>query len=117
MLIAAAALAFGTERIGRTVGPDGEGTYWIYGGSADGARQMLATIAGSMITVAGLVFSITIATLTLASQQFGPRLLRNFMRDRGNQFVLGTFIATFVYCLLLLRQVRAFPSASRWRWR
>jgi len=58
-----------------------------------------------MITVAGVAFSITIVALTLASSQFGPRLLRNFMRDTGNQIVLGTFIATFIYCLLVLRSV------------
>jgi len=79
---------------------------WIYTGSADGARQLLAAVAGSMITVAGTVFSVMIVALSLASNQFGPRLLRTFMRDRGNQLVLGTFIATFVYCLLVLRTVR-----------
>lgn len=76
---------------------------WI--GGIDGARQLLSTIAGSMITVAGVVFSITIVVLALASSQFGPRLLRNFMRDRGNQVVLGTFISTFTYCLLVLRSI------------
>ncbi|MBD2015241.1 DUF2254 domain-containing protein [Microcoleus sp. FACHB-53] len=79
---------------------------WIYTGGPDGARTMLSTIAGSMITVAGTAFSITIVALTLASSQFGPRLLRNFMQDTGNQVVLGTFIATFIYCLLVLRTVR-----------
>jgi len=63
-------------------------------------------IAGSMITVAGVVFSITIVALSLASAQFGPRLLGNFIRDRRNQMVLGTFTATFLYCLLILRTVR-----------
>ena len=53
-----------------------------------------------MITVTGVVFSITVVTRSLAAQQFGPRLLQNFMRDRGNQAVLGTGIATFLYCLL-----------------
>ena len=72
---------------------------------AAGARAVLSTIAGSMIGVTGIVFSITVVTLTLASSQFGPRLLRNFMRDFGNQIVLGTFIATFTYCLLVLRMV------------
>jgi len=79
---------------------------WIYTGGANGARQLLATVAGSMITVAGTVFSVTVVALSLASNQFGPRLLQNFMRDRGNQVVLGTFIATFAYCLLVLRTVR-----------
>ncbi len=83
----------------RTVG-------WIWAGSPEGARQVLSTIAGSMITVAGVAFSITIVALTLASTQFGPRLLRNFVRDFGNQVVLGTFVSTFVYCLLVLRTVR-----------
>ncbi|WP_013334674.1 DUF2254 domain-containing protein [Gloeothece verrucosa] len=78
---------------------------WIYTGGPDGARAVLSTIAGSMITVTGTVFSITIVALSLASSQFGPRLLRNFMKDTGNQIVLGTFISTFIYCLLILRTV------------
>lgn len=68
----------------------------------DGARQLLSAVAASMITVAGTVFSITIVILVLASQQFGPRLLRNFMADRATQFTLGVFTATFLYCLVVL---------------
>lgn len=89
----------------RTVG-------WIWAGSPEGARQVLATIAGSMITVAGVSFSITIVALTLASSQFGPRLLRSFVRDTGNQVVLGTFVSTFVYCLLVLRTVRGVEDVE-----
>jgi uncharacterized membrane protein len=66
---------------------------------------VLSTIAGSMMTIASITFSITIVALQLASSQFGPRLLRNFMRDRGNQVAIGTFIATFTYCLLVLRTI------------
>jgi uncharacterized membrane protein len=58
------------------------------------------------MSTAGVTFSITVAVLTMASAQFGPRLLRNFVRDRGNQVVLGTFLATFIYSLLVLRAVR-----------
>lgn len=79
---------------------------WIWSGGPEGARELLSTIAGSMITIAGVVFSITIVSLTLASSQFGPRLMRNFISNKGNQLVLGAFIATFVYCLLILRTVR-----------
>ncbi len=79
---------------------------WLYGGGADGARDVLSIVASSMITVAGVIFSITVVALTLASQQFGPRLLRSFMRDRGNQVVLGTFISIYLYCLIVLRSVR-----------
>ncbi|MCV7089301.1 DUF2254 domain-containing protein [Mycobacterium interjectum] len=75
---------------------------WVISGSADAARQLLTSIAASVITVVGIVFSITIVTLTLASTQFGPRMLRNFIRDRGTQLTLGTFVATFVYCVVVL---------------
>ncbi|MEO7274269.1 MAG: DUF2254 domain-containing protein [Vicinamibacterales bacterium] len=85
---------------------------WVYTGGPEGARAVLSTIASSMITVAGVTFSITIVALTLASQQFGPRLLRNFLRDLGNQVTLGTFIATFIYCLLVLRTVRGIDDAQ-----
>jgi len=85
---------------------------WIYTGGADGARAILSAIAASTITVAGTTFSITIAALTLASSQFGPRLLRNFMRDTGNQIVLGTFIGTFLYCILVLRRVQSVEEVA-----
>lgn len=88
------------------------GSGWIRGISwyqqirPDGAREMLSTIAGSMITVAGVVFSITIVALSYASSQYGPRVLTNFMSDRGNTVTLGTFIATFLYSLMVLRTIR-----------
>jgi uncharacterized membrane protein len=75
---------------------------WMLFGSADAARTILTSLAAAVITVVGIVFSITIVTLTLASTQFGPRMLRNFIRDRGTQFTLGTFVATFVYATLVL---------------
>ncbi len=84
---------------------------WMYPNKPEGARALLSIVAGSMITVAGVVFSITMVALTLASTQFGPRLLINFIRDTGNQVVLGTFISTFVYCLLVLRTIRSGEEA------
>ena len=78
---------------------------WVVPGSADAARQILTALAAAVITVVGLVFSITIVALTLASTQFGPRMLRNFIRDRGTQVTLGTFVATFVYAILTLGAV------------
>jgi uncharacterized membrane protein len=79
--------------------------WWIYTGGTDGARSLLSSVAGSMVSVVATAFSITIVALQLASSNFGPRLLRNFMQDTGNQIVLGTFIATFIYCLLVLRTI------------
>jgi uncharacterized membrane protein len=75
---------------------------WVIEGNPDAARQILTALAAAVITVVGVVFSIMIVTLTLASTQFGPRMLRNFIRDRGTQFTLGTFVATFVYATLVL---------------
>jgi uncharacterized membrane protein len=75
---------------------------WVISGSPDAAREILAALAGALITVVGVVFSVMIVTLTLASQQFGPRMLRTFIRDRGAQLTLGTFVATFFYALLVL---------------
>lgn len=80
---------------------------WVFGGGVDGARGVLSVIAGGLITVTGVVFSVTIVALQLASTQFTPRILRNFTADRGNQLVLGVFIGTFTYTLLVLRTIRS----------
>jgi uncharacterized membrane protein len=79
---------------------------WLYNGGGTGARTLLGAVVSSTIGVAGTVFSITIAALSLAAGQMGPRLLRNFTRDRGNQFTLGAFLGTFSYALMVLRSVR-----------
>ena len=84
---------------------------FVISGTADAARQILTAIAAAVITVVTLVFSITIVTLTLASTQFGPRMLRNFIRDRITQLTLGSFVATFVYAILAL--VSIGPGSSR----
>jgi uncharacterized membrane protein len=85
---------------------------WLYSGGESGARAMLGAIATSTISVAGTVFSITVAALSLASNQMGPRLLRNFVRDSGNQYALGIFLATFAFALVLLRSVRAVEETA-----
>ncbi len=111
MACGAVALAIGSVKLDEFVHGAVEAKLgWIYAGGPAGARAVLATIAGSIITVAGTTFSITIAAFSLASSQFGPRLLRTFRRDTGNQIVLGTFISTFVYSLLVLRTIRGTES-------
>lgn len=106
MLVGSTVLACGAIEIDQWLDIPNRGrSVLFYSGDLSSARSLLATIGGSAITVAGVVFSITITALTLASTQFGPRLLRNFMRDRGNQIVLGTFISTFLYCLLIQRSL------------
>ncbi|MHB2211478.1 DUF2254 domain-containing protein [Methylobacterium sp. CM6257] len=84
---------------------------WGYSGGAEGARALLSAVASSTIGVAGTTFSITIAALTLASGQMGPRLLRNFTRDARNQIVLGIFLGTFAYALMVLRTVRTVQES------
>jgi uncharacterized membrane protein len=78
----------------------------LFGVGADGARGMLSTIAGSMMTVVGVTFSMVLMTLALASSQYTSRILRNFMSDRVTQIVLGVFAGIFTYCLIVLRTIR-----------
>ncbi|WP_432075379.1 DUF2254 domain-containing protein [Streptomyces wuyuanensis] len=79
---------------------------YLFGGSPDAARSVLAAIAGSMVTVTALTFSLTVLTLQLASSQFSPRLLRTFTADRYVQATLALFLATFTFALTVLRTVR-----------
>jgi len=77
----------------------------LFGVGAEGARQVLSTLAGSMMTVMGITFSMTLLALTLASSQYTSRILRNFMRSRVTQVTLGIFAGIFVYCLIVLRTI------------
>lgn len=106
-VVVSAALAFGMITIDRRTPEFAADFPLVFGGGAEGARGLLSSIAGSMITVAGVTFSITIVALQLASSQFSPRVLRNFMSDRSSQVVLGAFIGAFTYAILVLRSIRA----------
>ncbi|HEV2528792.1 MAG TPA: DUF2254 domain-containing protein [Thermomicrobiales bacterium] len=107
LTVAAVLLAFVMVWVDRTlIGQRRPETDWLFGAGASGAREVLSAISSTMITVTGLVFSITVVALQLASSQYTPRVLRTFTGDRGNQLVLGVFIATFTYSLLVLRTVR-----------
>lgn len=79
---------------------------WIYSGGGAAASTLLSAIAGSMITATSVTFSMTLVALALTASQYGPRLLGNFMSRPGSQVVLGTFLATFIFSLLVLRAVR-----------
>ena len=84
----------------------------VVSGGATGASSVLSAISGSLITVIATVFSLTIVSLTLASGQYSPRLMRSFTSDKGLQIVLGTYIGTFVYSLLVLRIVALGGSSG-----
>ena len=85
---------------------------FAFTGEDDAARAIMTAIAGAVLGVAGTTFSITIAVLSMASSQFGPRLLRNFLTDTPNQFVLGVFLGTFSYSLLVLKSIHKQDVAS-----
>ena len=105
-VVVAVALFAGTYAIDRAAfNGDFHVPSWALSGSADAARQILTTVAAAIITVVGVVFSIVIVALTLTSTQFGPRMLRNFIRDPGTQVTLGTFVGTFVYAILTLGSI------------
>lgn len=104
-LVGAVLLTHLDRSIGQVL-PDGF-TYWIFGGDADAARSILGSLAGSLITVTSLTFSLTVVTLQLASSQFSPRLLRTFASDRMVHATLALFLGTFVFALTVLRTVRS----------
>lgn len=107
IIIAAIALALGLVYFDSQAefNKNGVGRYLLTG-SADSARSILTTISSAMIGIAGTVFSITLVVLTLASSQFGPRLIKNFMYHRLNQIVLGSYVSTYIYCLVVLNTIK-----------
>lgn len=105
MILSAITLALDHAR------PDDAGTsLFLYGGDAESARSLLGAIASALLTFTGLVFSVTMLVLQLASSQLSPRVMRTFLQDRGNQVVLGVFVGTLVYAMLILRAVRSPPE-------
>ena len=87
--------------------PEGRQIQIAFTGSAEGARAILTTIAGPMLTITGVVFSITMLVLQMASSQFSPRTLRTFLRDIPSKLALGTFLGTFLFSVVALRGVRS----------
>jgi uncharacterized membrane protein len=107
MVAGAMALAYGLVKLDMRIDHGWVKDYpLLFGAGASGARGVLTTIAGSMMTVASLGFSLTLSTLGQVSSQYTSRVLRNFMSSRVNQLVLGSFVSIFVYCLLVLRTIR-----------
>ncbi len=84
----------------------------LFGAGAEGARGMMSTIAGSMMTVVGVTFSMVLMVLAMASSQYTSRILRNFIRSRITQVVLGIFAGIFTYCLIVLRTIRSGDEGS-----
>jgi uncharacterized membrane protein len=111
IVVGGVVLAELAHAVDRAVGPDRTvpGTLAM---SSNTATWLLSTVAGAMITTAGVVFSLTVVSLQLASSQFSPRVMRTFVRDRLSQVVIGLLIATFVYSVLTLRYVSADPDSS-----
>ncbi|AML52124.1 DUF2254 domain-containing protein [Falsihalocynthiibacter arcticus] len=113
MMVVALLLAIGTEALDRHPNylpfslPNG-----VVTSNADAVRSLLAVIAQSVIAVTGVMFSMTIVAVSFASANFGPRLIGNFMRDKGTQFSLGILIATFVYALMILRSVHNIDDSG-----
>lgn len=86
--------------------PDGGARSWLNSGNGEDARNLLSTLLTAVISLAGIVFSVTVVSLSLAANAYGPRLIRTFRANRGTQVALGAFAMTIVYLLLVLRAVR-----------
>jgi uncharacterized membrane protein len=111
-IVVAIALGVGLTRLDGRVDGRLPSTFadYVFSGDANAARSVLGHVAGSVITVTSLTFSLTVVSLQLASSQFSPRLLRTFTRDRFVQGTLALFLATFVYALTVLRTVHSGSS-------
>lgn len=108
-VVLALAGAFGLIQLDRVIGR-GRSAFYLFDGGPESARELLSTIASSMLTFTALVFSITILVLQLASNQFSPRVIRTFLSERITKVAMAMFIATFVYAMAVLSQVRAAPQ-------
>lgn len=114
MALAAAGLMMLTLAVERRLDLPSSGSPWfLYVGDPGDAEGVLSTLLAAMITMASLVFSITMVVLTLAASQFGPRLIRSFMANLQTQLVLGAFVMTIVYCLLALPAIEAREESGR----
>lgn len=111
-VVAAVVLGAALVSVDHALAAEPGALFFVYSGSEEGARSVLSVIAQSMLTFTGLVFSITMLVLQLASSQLSPRVMRTFLRDRANQAVLGLFVATFVFTLVVLREVRSATDAT-----
>ncbi len=114
-VVAALSLGLGLPELNSAVSGhlSGRASGVLFGGDADAARSLLGAIASSLITVTALTFSLTVATLQLASSQFSPRLLRTFTSDQFVQATLALFMATFTYALTVLRAVRSAGDSGQ----
>lgn len=91
-------------------GQSSTGSTFVYSGDAASARTILATVAGSLVTVSGLTFSITLVALQLVSSQYSPLALREFLADRVTQITAGVSVGVFAFALIVLRTVSAEPE-------
>ncbi|CAA6805533.1 MAG: DUF2254 domain-containing protein [uncultured Thiotrichaceae bacterium] len=112
LLIAAILLAYVNIHLDKLLFSESPFSFLFYFNDKDNIRTLLSLTGGAILGVAGVTFSITIASLTLASQQFGPRLLRNFMQNYFNQIVIGIFISTFLYSVLILQFTDAMDEKN-----
>ena len=108
IIIGGVALAEAAAAADRAIGPSAPLTLNM---TSNTATWLLSTVAGATITTAGVVFSLTVVSLQLASSQFSPRVMRLFIRDRLSQVVIGALVATFVYSVLTLRHISGDPVA------
>src|SRR6478735_3516702 len=120
MMLLAVALWWGTSSLDYTLSLRGkEAVTGLHISDAEDMRTLLLTIAAAIIGIVGVVFSIIMVPLSIAASQFGPRLLRTFLRDTGTQITLGTFMSTFIFCMIVLLQLsnagnvkQALPQVS-----
>lgn len=112
MVLLAIGFSFAMEALDEHVKGRLEPVWYLFSGGQTIARQFLSALAAAMVAILTMAFSITVTALTFIGQYYGSRVLRNFMQDLKTQLVMGAFLATFVYALLVLRTVHSASHAG-----
>lgn len=104
LALAFGVLVYGGRALQGLIGQRSE-LWWLYSGDAGTARGLLSSMLSGLLTMTSLIVSVTFVILTLAANQLGPRLVPTFLADRQIQSVLGLFLATILYVLVVLRSI------------
>ena len=105
-LIGASVLALLTTSLDRRLA-GGQFFEELFSRNPEAMRSALSVVASSILTFTALVFSVTMLVVQQASNQLSPRVVQAFLEDRTSQYTLGTFLGTFAYTLLVLRDIRS----------
>lgn len=84
---------------------DSGGVEELFGATAESVQNVTSVVAGALLTFMGVVFSLTLVALQMASGQYSPRVMRTFVRNRTTKWTMGAFMGTFTFSIMLLANI------------